>query len=389
MANSYLGTKEPKGNVGVRGVVDAGELSVFTQGILSGFAAASAASFTLQIGGVSGTQDVAVAKNTAGESTLLVGTAGQSLPFIIGGAPSTPGQSRTDAIVAYKDSTLTASSNNGIDTVDYKVIAGTAATTGTQTPPSLSTIRAGITNGSLAFVAVLGYVTIAQGASSVTTANYTPLYAMNLAAPKPLAGLTERGFITPFEGLEVFRKDINRLDLYAGGDWRSMFDWDILANIPASGSSTTISSGTFAERDLLQVWLEVNVGAGGSDTIDGFLRFNNDSTTSYARRYQLDGAADVTAASQTALLATLGQTPGWSLMAHHLIINPTTRRKRVFQTCFDTGVAATAPPHYLLQVGGYINVLNKITRIDFLNTGAFGVGNPAATSRMIIAGANY
>lgn len=171
MANSYLGTRSPKGNVGVRGVVDAGELSVYSQGVLSGFAAASVtASWTLNIGGVSGTQDVLVTKNPGGESELLVGTAGQAIQFTIGGAPSTPGQSRTDALVAYKNPSTTSAVNDGIDAVDYVVVAGTPATTGSQVPPSMSTIRTAI--GALHFIGVIGYVTVAQGASSVTTGNF-------------------------------------------------------------------------------------------------------------------------------------------------------------------------------------------------------------------------
>lgn len=173
MANTYIGTKHPKGNVGVRGVVDGAELSAYSQGVLSGFVAKSAASWTLQIGGNSGTQDVAIGKNPGGESDLFVGTAGQSIAFIIGGAPGTPGQSRTDALVIYKDPLSTALSNDGIDTVDYMVVPGTAATTGTQTPPSMSTIRSTIPSGALKFVAVIGYVTVANGASSVTTGNHT------------------------------------------------------------------------------------------------------------------------------------------------------------------------------------------------------------------------
>lgn len=173
MANVYLGARSPKGNVGVRGVVDSGELSAYTSGVLSGFTAASAASWTLQIGGVTGTQDVAVTKNPGGESELLVGTAGQSLAFIIGGAPGTPGQSRTDALVVYKDPFATATVNDGIDTVDYEVVPGTPATTGTQVPPNEATIRATIPTGSLKFIAVIGYVTIAHGAGSVTVGNFT------------------------------------------------------------------------------------------------------------------------------------------------------------------------------------------------------------------------
>ena len=66
MANTYIRARSPKGNVGVTDVVDAGELSAYSAGVLSGFNAASAASWTLQIGGVTGVQDVAIGKNPSG-----------------------------------------------------------------------------------------------------------------------------------------------------------------------------------------------------------------------------------------------------------------------------------------------------------------------------------
>ena len=172
MVNSYIRARSPKGNVGVTDVVDAGELSAYSAGVLSGFTAKSAASWTLQIGGVSGTQDVAIAKNPGGESELFSGTAGQSIAFVIGGAPGTPGQSRTDALVIYKDPFTTSVVNNGVDVTDYQVVAGTAATTGTQVPPNDAAIRAAIPSGSLKFYTVIGYVTIAYGASSVSLGNH-------------------------------------------------------------------------------------------------------------------------------------------------------------------------------------------------------------------------
>jgi hypothetical protein len=173
MANTYIRARSPKGNVGVTDVVDAGELSAYSAGVLSGFNAASAASWTLQIGGVSGVQDVAIGKNPSGESELFSGTAGQSIGFVIGGAPGTPGQSRTDALVIYKDPFTTSVVNNGVDVTDYQVVAGTAATTGSQVAPDDAAIRAAIPTGTLKFVAVIGYVTTAYGQSSVSLGNLT------------------------------------------------------------------------------------------------------------------------------------------------------------------------------------------------------------------------
>ena len=218
MANSYIGTKHPKGNVGVRQVVDAADLSVFSQGVLSGFGASGATSWTLSVGGVSGVQDVAVGKNPGGESDLFVGTAGQEIDFIIGGAPGTPGQSRTDALVIYKDPFATSAVNDGIDAVDYQVVAGTAATTGSQVPPDDTDIRAAIPSGSLKFVAVIGYVTIAYGASGVTTGNYVQSRAV--IDKQTVATVAELdAIVSPTEGMEIYCLADDAKYVYDGTAW--------------------------------------------------------------------------------------------------------------------------------------------------------------------------
>jgi hypothetical protein len=248
MVNSYLGTRSPKGNVGVRGVVDAGELSAFTRGVLSGFAGNSVtASWTLNVGGISGTQDVAVAKNPGGESDLLVGTAGQSIAFVIGGAPGTPGQSRTDALVAHKDPFITSVDNDGLDAVDYEVVPGTAATTGTQVPPNDATITAACPTG--AFITVIGYVTVAQGASSITTANFTRNFAASLKSPLVIANAAERSALTPFEGMEIYRADLDCKEFYNGTTWQKLAincSYDIVTAqvTTASTSYVGLSSST-------------------------------------------------------------------------------------------------------------------------------------------------
>lgn len=174
MANSILGTRSPNGNVGVSGVVDSGELSMLTAGALSGFALTALAGMNVAAGGVAGTQDVAVAKNPAGASDLLVGN-GASMNFAIGAAPGTSGQSRTDVLVVWKDTTVLATQNNGYDSVGYSVVPGAAATTGTQQPPSEATIRAAIPNGGSAFYAIVGYVTVPYGAVNAASCTLTPV----------------------------------------------------------------------------------------------------------------------------------------------------------------------------------------------------------------------
>lgn len=275
MANSYIGARSPKGNVGVRGVLDSGELSAYSAGVLSGFTASGASSWTLSIGGVSGTQDVAVAKNPAGESELLAGTAGQDIDFIIGGAPGTPGQSRTDALVIYKDPFATSSVNDGIDTVDYEVVAGTAATTGSQVPPDDTAIRTAI-GGSLYFVVVIGYVTVANGAGSITTANYFKNPA--LISTQVVANATARALITPVEGQKVYQLDDDAEYIYTGSEWLA-FDtkWQTYTpDIAFGASNITVNNGTLTARykrsgKALALQVELIIGSSTSIPTGGTL----------------------------------------------------------------------------------------------------------------------
>lgn len=262
MANSYIGTKEPKGNVGVRQVVDAGELSAYSAGALSGFAGNSVSSWTIDIGGVSGVQDVAVAKNPGGESTLLVGTAGQKISFIIGGAPGTPGQSRTDALVLYKDPFATSAVNDGIDTVDYQVVAGTAATTGSQVPPNDATIRAAIPSGSLKFVAVVGYVTIAQGQGSVVLGNLRQ--NKSLLSGQSVADATERGLIVASESMEIYQRDIDAKLVYNGTRWK----WADSPHRLGANEGATTSSGGLTTSYVTRATVSSVVTQGGEVEID-------------------------------------------------------------------------------------------------------------------------
>lgn len=143
-------------------------LSAYSAGVLSGFSANSVSGWTIDVGGNSGVQDAAIFKNPDGESQVYTGVAGVSLSFVIGGAPGTVGHSRTDALVIYKDEFGTAA---------RQVVAGTSATTGTQVPPNNAAIRSAIPTGTLKFVVVVGYVTIAYGASSVSLGNLVMNYS--------------------------------------------------------------------------------------------------------------------------------------------------------------------------------------------------------------------
>lgn len=173
MANEIVGTRSPNGAVGVRGVADSGELSMLSAGALSGFSVAVDTGFNLLVGGVAGVQDVAVSKNSAGESDLLVGN-GTPLAFTLPGAPGTSGQAQIHSLVLWKDAAIVSTVNDGLDAVGYQVVSGASATTGTQVPPSEAEIRAEIPNGATAFMAVVVNTTLVYGDESVIPTRISP-----------------------------------------------------------------------------------------------------------------------------------------------------------------------------------------------------------------------
>jgi hypothetical protein len=165
MPQTILGTRSPNGNVGVRGVVDSGELSMLNQGVLSGFDYRISGDIGIDriaFGGQSGIQDVAVAKNSNGESDLLVGNGQQ---VIIDGflQPAIENQSIIYQVVIYKDSTIVTTQNDGVDTVDYMLVA--SAPSVNPSAPDDSMIRASIPNGFSAFYAIIATVIRTYGGS--------------------------------------------------------------------------------------------------------------------------------------------------------------------------------------------------------------------------------
>jgi hypothetical protein len=71
--------------------------------------------------------------------------------------------------------------------------------------------------------------------------------------------------------------------------------WEKLASVSGDGSSTTLSSGTIPAKKFLQFVISVD------DFVSGKMIFNADTGSNYRRRYEANGAADVTNINQTGM----------------------------------------------------------------------------------------
>lgn len=372
MANTYIKGRSPKGTVGVDGVVDSGELSAYTAGVLSGFGGKSVSSWTIQVGGQTGVQDTAVAKNPSGESELFAGTPGQSIGFTLPGAPGTPGQSQVHALVIYKDPFTVSVVNNAVDVIDYQVVSGTSATTGSQVAPDDAAIRSAIPSGSLKFVTVVGYVTIAYGASSVSLGNLSRCLAGSLATPAVVANITERGYLPLIAGLKCYQVDNAMEQICDGTSWNNISR--LLKKVTLTTAGDTISVTGIPLRDNLQMKGFFK----NSGIIKPEMRLNNDSGANYSAQLSASGAAWTVITSQTTM--SINPSPGaeaYSCFVKTEINNPLGDFKVTKTDSYDQyGTNATTSLNFAEYRGKWASTV-QVTRVDVINTGSgdFAIGS--------------
>ena len=147
------------------------DLAAYTSGVLSGWACVPSSGLTLALGGVSGTRDVAIAEDPAGNKTSINNISGSPISVTISAPPAS--NSRIDAIVAYVDNppegtSITADNPGACGLI---TVEGTAAST--PVAPNESAIRTAITadgaSGSTAYYVVLALVTVASGTTDITS----------------------------------------------------------------------------------------------------------------------------------------------------------------------------------------------------------------------------
>lgn len=146
-------------------------LSAFTgRGIISGWSVAPSSGMTVNLGGVAGVRDVAIAEGNNGNRTTIDNIVGAPIPLTLAAAPAT--NSRIDAIVAYvnnpPEGSATALDNPGA----CGLISVSSTVASSPSVPTESAIRAAITadgaSGTAAFYCVLGTVRVAAGTTTVT-----------------------------------------------------------------------------------------------------------------------------------------------------------------------------------------------------------------------------
>lgn len=172
--NNAVGTN---GAYGGRTSVNAfnDDLSVYSRGIMSGWACSPSSGLVVALGGDGTNRDVAIAQDNAGNKTTINNISGSPISVTIPAAPAS--NSRIDSIVAYVDNPPEGSATvaDNPAACGLIVVSGTAAAN--PTAPIESTIRSKITadgaSGATAYYVVLANVTIASGTTTITSSNIT------------------------------------------------------------------------------------------------------------------------------------------------------------------------------------------------------------------------
>lgn len=156
--------------------------------------------------------------------------------------------------------------------------------------------------------------------------------------------------------------------------------YQVLADVTAGGTVTSISSGTFTARRFLKIIAIANPTGG---TLNIGFRFNNDSAGNYCERGSSNGAADATATgltqinSKSAIDANRQMTVGD-------IDNESAQEKLCIMWSVIRGSAGANTPDRKDGVYKWVNTSAQITRIDMVDTG--GTGDIAAGSRLLVLG---
>lgn len=146
-------------------------LALVSKGVVSGWACSPSSGMTVQLGGVAGTRDVAVAEDNAGNKTTVNNISGSPIEVTIANASTT--DNMIDYIVAY----VSNPPSGDEDVADNPSSCGIISVRGASanTAPTASAIRSAITadggTGTLAYYVVLAQISVTAGLTTITNDN--------------------------------------------------------------------------------------------------------------------------------------------------------------------------------------------------------------------------
>ena len=180
--------------------------------------------------------------------------------------------------------------------------------------------------------------------------------------------------LTPQEGMQVWRKDLDGFELYDGSGWNLVPR--LLKKVTLATADDLISVTGIPLRDNLRI--VIACGATGGN-IAQRLRFNNDSGTNYAQTTSYSGGAYGATVSATGLiLSPTTAAQAYGCYTDFSISNIANLFKMFSCRVTDNfGSNATTSVNFCDINGKWANNSSQITRVDLDNytTGDFAVGS--------------
>ncbi len=177
--------------------------------------------------------------------------------------------------------------------------------------------------------------------------------------------------LTPQEGMQVWRKDLDGFELYDGSEWNLVPR--LLKKVTLATAGDLISVTGIPARDEFEVRGYVIA----SGALSWGFRFNNDSSANYTLNISTNFAAPSLVYSLSNLFC--GAVGAVSHKVNLKVLNPASRVKLVTGiTHDDAGSTLPTSVGNVSQMGGkWYNTSAQINRVDFFNLGAgdFAIGS--------------
>ncbi len=142
--------------------------------------------------------------------------------------------------------------------------------------------------------------------------------------------------------------------------------WEELKSTTASGSSTTLDSGTFTAKKYLMIECYGTTGGSNMDNI-GY-RVNSDSGSNYARRVSHNGGSDSTSTSQSYIRFGGGSAAANDIYVKTFIINKSDKEKLFISECNrNRSTGAGNAPDRFENTSKWANTSAQITSIQLIN----------------------
>lgn len=190
--------------------------------------------------------------------------------------------------------------------------------------------------------------------------------------------------VSPWEGLLVYREDLDKQQIYDGAAWRTLAGWEVLGSLTLSSAGDTISLPSLPARKNLRIFFDVL--ATGGNLLPG-LRFNNDSANNYSFQYSTNYAASAQVLNTPQIQSVCATVTS----GHHVgmveCVNVANRRKLLQGTALNDNDAGAGSSVNIIDSGmKWSNTSAQITRIDLIN---FSTGDFAIGSQLVVIGADF